>query len=130
MLMKWKSPTVGTLASNREEALRWVNARRAEFFLPPLKDLKPGTQGEPFRCALGESLESKFGFRADGRYRRSGSLDVNKMPEPVATFEADFERGFYPDLVKYGETLHEDRYGPDGVLWKQTAKDSPKAKVA
>lgn len=121
---------MATLAENRQQALNWVNARRAEFELPPLDNISPGLRGHGNDCALGRSLENKCEFFASGdfgEYRsfgdriRLGRPKTHKLPKPVAVFEYDFERGFYPDL-------------DDGTFFyaapclkKPTAEDSPLA---
>jgi len=96
----------GTLAANREQALAWVNARRAEWFLPPIETLEPGYPNSTGMCVLARSLgneqedqEGNCVFFNDGIWFNPLTKQSELLPEEVATFEHDFERGHYPDLT-------------------------------
>ena len=120
----------GTLASNRAQALTWVNAKRAEWMLPPLAELQPGNPNTTGYCVLARSLgnqadglDGNCQFFNDGIWFNPKTGLSELMPEPVATFEHDFERGLYPDLTigkasMYFKTNQSQQFRP-------TAADAP-----
>jgi hypothetical protein len=92
-----------TLQSNRQYALDWVNAVRAEWGLEPLDELPKGLLGDTTGCTLGRATPGLLYNAAPvaldrrRRRRRIRTLEI-PLPDEVQAFEADFERGFYPDL--------------------------------
>ncbi len=103
-----------TLAADREAALEWGNALRAEWMLPPLEELPDGKRCNPTECVLGELLDNRYTFNAGPQAHRytgaenypcKGHLVAElpmglDLPEPVQRFETAFEAGLHPDLVK------------------------------
>ena len=115
---------VGTLIENAEHALAWVNALRTEWGLEPIEHLKQGVPNNSSGCALAESLAYDGGPIA--HFINSGTVtfgwNSRQMPIEVATFEHDFERRFYPDLIKPGST--ETDWYPDAPP-RPSAEGSP-----
>jgi hypothetical protein len=110
---------MNTLASNRQQALDWVNAVRTEWGLAPLADLKPGCANSVEGCALGRSLAGRAQFFNTGLVTL-GAEPVSVLPDAVATFEHDFERGHYPDLLLNTPSS----YYTSGRVWRPTAVDA------
>lgn len=125
---------MATLAENRQQALDWVNAQRTEWGLPTLDELPKGRQGHGKECVLGRACAGRFFFHGDSHmyhpkkeYFMFSSYDIRgarvRLPDVVATFEYDFERGYYPDLL--------DSHWVSDSYWGQpTAEDSPIADEA
>ena len=95
---------MGTLDSNRAAALNWVNDMRAQWGMNPLTELRPGVPNKSHDCALGRSLDGRAHFLNDGSCRvyAFGDEVEHRLPKPVAVFEADYERGYYGDLIAAG----------------------------
>lgn len=125
---------MATLEENRQQALDWANARRSEWDMPKLDELPMGFPGSATACVLGNALnrdsEHKrlVSFGGNGfmcvshlREGRTFKVDVTKvkLPDEVAAFEYDFERGFYNDLAFVERTRQEWYWG------RASADDSP-----
>jgi hypothetical protein len=123
-----------TLESNRRAALGWVNAVRTEWGLPPLDELPKGHLGLGDDCVLGRSTPglryNAAPVAIDRRRRRrwpgSPRPEVG-LPLEVQMFEADFERGFYPDLEASPLPSDERRRRATIYPGRPTASDSPAA---
>lgn len=94
---------MGTLETNRAAALAWVNDMRQRWNMPPIEKLESGWTNGVENCTLARSLNGRACFFNDGHYMPvladAEDIDAFVMPADVATFEHDFERGHYPDLI-------------------------------